>query len=618
MASSSSSGLTFKLHPLVIVNISDHYTRVKSQMNPTLAPHNNAPNGGDGVVSSLPPRVYGCVIGVQKGRTVEIFNSFELLYDPSTHSLDRPFLEKKQELYKKVFPHFYILGWYSTGSDAQESDMHIHKALMDINESPVYVLLNPSINHSQKDLPVSIFESELHVIDGNPQLIFVRSSYTIETVEAERISVDHVAHLKPSDGGSAATQLAAHLTGIHSAIKMLHSRIKVLHHYLLAMQKGDVPCENSLLRQVSSLLRRLPAIESGKFQDDFLMDRKTREVNLEIGKEIWESPGLLNSWELFVVSKNGEENSCRTQGRMQGDANIWWRSLLVANNVEQHFKAMGILEEKIQRTIQPGFDPDIPIWVQDEDMEYWELENGRDNEVLKDEGETDLHDSGTRMEQTSDYHRTVGFMWDGQPTTTNSDEAGDISAAGHVFLVGTAGRKGSSAKEQLKSEFGPAAHPFNILSPCLRAVKIGQEVGDKSQAPETTGYSCLSASHTKVTAIVEVEGLVLLWQREKGDLANARTIELAMTWDAGGTVFSAATSYSHLADKQLVAWLRPENEGLVGKAGLGQNYPGDKRIIRKVNALYNSISVVTRGCNAMIAVLSRAINNYDYEQPYSQ
>lgn len=65
------------------------------------------------------------------------------------------------------------------------------------------------------------------------------------TVEAERISVDHVAHLKPSDGGSAATQLAAHLTGTHSAIKMLNNRIRVLHHYLLAMQKGEIPCENS-------------------------------------------------------------------------------------------------------------------------------------------------------------------------------------------------------------------------------------------------------------------------------------------------------------------------------------------------------------------------------------
>lgn len=40
---------------------------------------------------------------------------------------------------------------------------------------------------------------------------------------------------------------------------------------VLIAHAGEIPCENSLLRQVSSLLRRLPAIESGKFQDDFLM-----------------------------------------------------------------------------------------------------------------------------------------------------------------------------------------------------------------------------------------------------------------------------------------------------------------------------------------------------------
>ncbi|KAF3796857.1 COP9 signalosome complex subunit 6a [Nymphaea thermarum] len=263
--STSSSGLTFKLHPLVIVNISDHYTRVKSQ---------------SAAQASAAPRVFGCVIGVQRGRTVEIFNSFELLYDASTETLDRAFLDKKQEQYKKVFPNYYILGWYSTGSDAQESDMQIHKALMDINESPVYVVLNPAINHAQKDLPIIIYESELHVIDGIPQLIFVRSNYTIETVEAERISVDHVAHLKPSDGGSAATQLAAHLTGIHSAIKMLNGRVRILHHFLVAMQKGEIQYENSLLRQVSSLLRRLPAIESEKFQDDFLMVHASAYLHL--------------------------------------------------------------------------------------------------------------------------------------------------------------------------------------------------------------------------------------------------------------------------------------------------------------------------------------------------
>nr|P68357.1 RecName: Full=COP9 signalosome complex subunit 6b; Short=Signalosome subunit 6b [Brassica oleracea] len=29
---------------------------------------------------------------------------------------------------------------------------HLTKALMDINESPVYVLLNPTINHAQKKM----------------------------------------------------------------------------------------------------------------------------------------------------------------------------------------------------------------------------------------------------------------------------------------------------------------------------------------------------------------------------------------------------------------------------------------------------------------------------------
>ncbi|KAK6119651.1 hypothetical protein DH2020_046603 [Rehmannia glutinosa] len=34
----------------------------------------------------------------------------------------------------------------------------------------------------------------------------------------------------------------------------------------------DIPGDNSLLRQVSSLVKRLPAVESEKFQDDFMME----------------------------------------------------------------------------------------------------------------------------------------------------------------------------------------------------------------------------------------------------------------------------------------------------------------------------------------------------------
>ncbi|URE00437.1 COP9 signalosome complex subunit [Musa troglodytarum] len=272
MASSSSgSGLTFKLHPLVIVNISDHHTRVRAQI------QHSASASAAPLAEGVGGRVFGCVIGVQRGRTVEIFNSFELLYDPLTHSLDRSFLEKKQELYKKVFPNFYILGWYSTGSEAQESDLQIHKATTAakaadngsssggssrghslVKEEPAVLSLDSGRNCTQSDSERKLwvfarsFDSS---VDDRGRLGLLHlwrrqrqkaSAMEAEAAlglarEAERISVDHVAHLKPSDGGSAATQC-------------------------------DIPLDNSFLRQVSSLLRRLPAMESEKFQDDFLME----------------------------------------------------------------------------------------------------------------------------------------------------------------------------------------------------------------------------------------------------------------------------------------------------------------------------------------------------------
>lgn len=53
-----------------------------------------------------------------------------------------------------------------------------------------------------KELPISIYESELHVIQDNPTLLFVKVPYKIETGEAERISVDHIARISPSGSGS--------------------------------------------------------------------------------------------------------------------------------------------------------------------------------------------------------------------------------------------------------------------------------------------------------------------------------------------------------------------------------------------------------------------------------
>lgn len=54
--------VTISLHPLVIMNISEHWTRIRAQAGEVC-------------------QVYGALIGKQKGRNIEVMNSFELKTD---------------------------------------------------------------------------------------------------------------------------------------------------------------------------------------------------------------------------------------------------------------------------------------------------------------------------------------------------------------------------------------------------------------------------------------------------------------------------------------------------------------------------------------------------------
>lgn len=251
----SLSGLEFRLHPLVLINLSDHYTRIKA--NSTAGTH---------------VRVMGCLLGSQSGRTVDISNSFEMRFDAEGLNLDQAFLTKKQEQYKQVFPKLDVVGWYATGSELQDADMHMHRKVSEINESPVFLLLNPMVDCLRKDLPVTLYETEFHVMDGAPSMVFVRANYTVETSDAERIGVDQVAKILPSGKASGSEQLSAHLISMHSAIKMLNERIRAINELVSKVQSGEVAYPHALLRQISSLVHSLPAMNTAAFNKDYLTE----------------------------------------------------------------------------------------------------------------------------------------------------------------------------------------------------------------------------------------------------------------------------------------------------------------------------------------------------------
>jgi len=87
LATNVTASVSISLHPLVILNISEHWTRITAQV------------GGHSVPT------LGALIGKQKDRNIEIMNSFELSYnilDDSTLVIDRDYYNSKEEQFKQV------------------------------------------------------------------------------------------------------------------------------------------------------------------------------------------------------------------------------------------------------------------------------------------------------------------------------------------------------------------------------------------------------------------------------------------------------------------------------------------------------------------------------------
>ena len=173
-ASNVMGSVSVRLHPLVIMNISEHWTRIK-------------------VAERGPTNVYGAIIGKQKGRDIEIMNSCELDYTlvEGKVIIDMDYYAVKEGQFKQVFSDMDFLGWYCTGEAPTDQEISIQRQITEIHESPLFLQMNPLARHT--DLPVAMYESLLDLVGGEARMLFVKLNYTLETGEAERIGLDHVA-----------------------------------------------------------------------------------------------------------------------------------------------------------------------------------------------------------------------------------------------------------------------------------------------------------------------------------------------------------------------------------------------------------------------------------------
>lgn len=200
----SDSGLRVLLHPLVLLTISDYITRhtLRQRTNP----------------------IVGALIGQQNGRELSLEHAFEVevILDHGTVRLHEAWFKERLQQYKDVHkaPALELVGWFTTAPVAgpQPEHLAIHQQIVQAyNETAVLLAFHPS---SVLDgatvggkLPLTIYESiyeneggemdQTMLEDGQEAPLafrFIELPYSIETGEAEMISIDFVAR-----GGGNAT-----------------------------------------------------------------------------------------------------------------------------------------------------------------------------------------------------------------------------------------------------------------------------------------------------------------------------------------------------------------------------------------------------------------------------
>ncbi|KAL2065522.1 hypothetical protein VTL71DRAFT_3192 [Oculimacula yallundae] len=339
---SSDTSLQIALHPLVLLTISDYITRhtLRQQTGP----------------------VVGALLGQQNGREITIEHAFDCLLQELEGEivLNQTWFEDRLQQMKDVHkaPALDLVGWYTIlpSSGPQPENLPIHKQILQsYNESAILLGFHPTEvleTTAGGKLPLSIYESNLEaddavvdngedkeMKDGEPQMAlkFKELQYSVETGEAEMISVDFVARgggnatavetQTPPKGKGVATdkgkgkaratkgseeseatknddylsredeELIASLTAKANAIKMLHSRINLIAVYLQnlppsytsnAVPEGAESSDkqytlvsHSILRSIQALLGRLSLLipaDSAAFEHELMSEQN--DVNL--------------------------------------------------------------------------------------------------------------------------------------------------------------------------------------------------------------------------------------------------------------------------------------------------------------------------------------------------
>jgi hypothetical protein len=244
--------IDYRVHPLVVMHIADHYTRMVQQ------------KGMD--------RAMGILMGDQQGRVVNLLEGFEMVEATDEEKkegqiINAKLLDEDHKLFKEAFSTYEMLGWYCTGEKLDKVHSSIQSLLTSYNERPLLLLFNPK-STNDKELPISIYEE---LVLQNGQKEFQQTQFKIESDEGERVTAVHCAKVV-SGGNEGGSTVTPHYSSLSKAVGSLNARVKTVVQYLADVKAGKIDVDHKVLRSIKGMCHRLPTMLSSNFQSELFSD----------------------------------------------------------------------------------------------------------------------------------------------------------------------------------------------------------------------------------------------------------------------------------------------------------------------------------------------------------
>nr|CAG4644092.1 EOG090X08WI [Lepidurus arcticus] len=236
------------VHPLVLLSVVDHFTRMGKVGNQK--------------------RVVGVLLGCMRGKGVlDISNSFAVPFDEddkdkSVWFLDHDYLEHMATMFKKVNAKEKVVGWYHTGPKLHPNDVAVNELIR--RYCPNSVLVVVDAEPRDMGLPTEAYRAveEVHD-DGTPtSKTFEHLPSEIGAEEAEEVGVEHLLRdVKDTTAGSLAQRITGQLLGLHGLLK----QVKHIHEYLDQVVAGKLPVNHAIVYKLQDIFNLIPDVTHPTF-----------------------------------------------------------------------------------------------------------------------------------------------------------------------------------------------------------------------------------------------------------------------------------------------------------------------------------------------------------------